>query len=486
MTQGRAAGGAAAVGLGLKAKIGFALGDVYGGGSGVVISMFYLYFLTDVVRLPAGLAGTLLLVSKVWDAAIDPALGLLTDRTRTRWGRRRPYFLFGMPLVLASFFILWCAPAFRSDAAKFAFALGGYLFMTLVSSAVMIPYNSLASELTSSYAERSSLTQVRMIFSVGSSLVCAVVPDLIVRSFPDPRLGYPAMGAAFGLFFALPFAFTFAWTREKPEYAAEAPALDLYRLLVEPWKLGSYRKLLGMFLFGQMTGDVVMAVLVYYCAYYLRREGLTTPLMGVLMVAQLAGVPAFTALARRRSKRSSYMASCLLRLAASAAMWAVARDSPAPWLFALAAVLGLGTSGSIVMVYSMLADLPDADELFSGERREGMYFGLVSFLRQVSSALALFLLSQAIALSGYLPPVEAAANGAAALVKQEQPESFLAAIKAFFVFMPIAAVLLCLWFAARYRLSPEAHRRLVALLEARRAGLPADPAEEAALKELLG
>jgi len=477
--------GGAGTSLGMRTKIGFALGDVYGGGSGVVIGMFYLYFLTDVVRLPAGLAGTLLLVSKIWDAVIDPPLGFITDRTKSRWGRRRPYFLFGMPLVFASFLLLWIPLGVESTTAKFAFALIGYLFATAVSSAVMIPYNSLASELTSSYVERSSLTQVRMVVSVLSSLVCAVVPDLIVKGFADPRRGFPAMGAIIGLFFALPYIFTFAWTKERPEFAAEAPALDLKRLFVEPWKLGSFRKLLGMYLFGQMTLDLVMAAMVYYCAYYLRREGLTTPLMGALLVAQLVGVPLFTAVAKRSSKRASYVASSLVRLAASALLWFVARDSQAVWLFVLAAAMGLGTSGSIVMIYSMLADLPDADELFSGERREGMYFGLVSFLRQVSSAIALFFLSQAIALSGYLPPAEKLIEGAAVLVKQEQPDSFLAAIRVFFAFTPVATVILCLAFAARYRLSPAVHGRLVTLLEARHEGKPVDPDEELALKEIL-
>ena len=293
------------------------------------------------------------------------------------------------------------------------------------------------------------------------------------------------MGLAMGLFFALPYAFTFAWTRERPEFAQEAPALDLKRLFVEPWKLGSYRKLLGMYLFGQMTGDIVMAVLVYYCTYYLNRKGLTTPLMGALMIAQLVGVPAFTAVAKRSSKRASYIASSLVRLVASAALWFVTRDSPAAWLFALAAVLGLGTSGSIVMVYSMLADLPDADELFSGERREGMYFGLVSFLRQVSSAVALFLLSQAISVSGYLAPVESVSNGAKTLVNQAQPESFLTAIRVFFVFMPIVTVVLCVLFSLRYKLSPQVHGRLAALLESRHRGEAVDPEEERELKELL-
>src|SRR5512143_3951889 len=88
-------------------KIGYGLGDIYGGGSGVVISFYYLIFLTDVVRIAPALAGTVILISKIYDSITDPFEGLLADRTRTRFGRRRPYLLAGIPLVFLSFFALF-------------------------------------------------------------------------------------------------------------------------------------------------------------------------------------------------------------------------------------------------------------------------------------------------------------------------------------------------------------------------------------------
>ncbi len=88
-------------------KIGYGLGDIYGGGSGVIVSFYYLYFLTDVVRISPGLAGTVILISKVYDSLTDPFEGLIADRTRTRLGRRRPYLLAGIPLVFLSFLALF-------------------------------------------------------------------------------------------------------------------------------------------------------------------------------------------------------------------------------------------------------------------------------------------------------------------------------------------------------------------------------------------
>lgn len=478
-------GGRTKGGLSLRSKLGYAMGDIYGGGSGTVIGILYLIFLTDVVRMPAAAAGVVLLVSKIWDAAIDPALGFLGDRTRTRWGRRRPYFLFGIPFIFASFAILWLPSPFAGEAARFVFAIAGYMGFTLVSSAVMIAYNALASELAPSYGERTALNAVRMVFSVASSLVCAVVPGLIVKAFPDPRVGYPVMGLAFGLLFALPYIFVFLWTRERPEFAEEAPAFDLRRLVVEPWKLRTFRRILVMYLFGQMTFDLLMAVIPFYMKYYIGDSGLQEPLLGIILGAQLLGVPLFSALAKKRSKRASYLVSSVVRIVGSALLFLLLPGEAPPLLFVLAALNGIGGAGSIVMIYAMLADLPDADELFSGERREGMYFGTISLLRQVSQALALFLFAQAIALTGYVAPVETLAGGATRLVAQAQPKAFVDALRVFMAVLPSLTVLACVWAALGYRLSPEVHARLVAVLEARRAKTAADQAEVAALEALL-
>src|SRR5512141_1373036 len=108
-------------------KLGYGLGDFYGGGAGTLISFFYLVFLTDVVRISPGLAGTVILVSKIYDSITDPFEGVLSDRTRTRLGRRRPYLLAGIPLVFLSFFGLFYPASFESETARFWFVIAAYL-----------------------------------------------------------------------------------------------------------------------------------------------------------------------------------------------------------------------------------------------------------------------------------------------------------------------------------------------------------------------
>ena len=125
--------------LPLKMKIGFGVGDIYGGGSLVIIGFYYLYFLTDVVRINPALAGIVFLVSKVWDAISDPLMGIISDRTRSRWGRRRPYFLFGIVLIFLSFFMMWYPVDFEQEQHRFVYMLVSYVFFSTVITMVLIP-----------------------------------------------------------------------------------------------------------------------------------------------------------------------------------------------------------------------------------------------------------------------------------------------------------------------------------------------------------
>jgi len=136
----------------------------------------------------------------------------------------------------------------------------------------------------------------------------------------------------------------------------------------------------------------------------------------------------------------------------------------------------------VVMIYAIFPDIPDVDELQSGERREGIFSALVTFTRKLSSALAIFMVSQVIGLAGYVRPVEQVVGGATKLIEQAQPAGFVLALRLIFVLAPLVLLALALVFAGRYPLTAERHRRLNALLDKRRAGQADSPemAEEAA------
>ena len=197
-------------------KLGYGLGDFYGGGAGTLISFFYLVFLTDVVRISPGLAGVVILVSKVYDAITDPFEGVISDRTRTKLGRRRPYLLAGIPLVFLSFFAMFYPVTYESETSRFIFVMATYLFFSTVVSLVTLNYSALQAELTLDYNERTSLATFRIFFSTFSSILCALLPLEIVKASADVRTGWIIMAVVFGLIFSLPFIATVDLARYHP------------------------------------------------------------------------------------------------------------------------------------------------------------------------------------------------------------------------------------------------------------------------------
>lgn len=540
--------------LTLWQKIGYGLGDIYGGGSGVVISFYYLVFLTDVIRIRPALAGTVILISKIYDSITDPLEGVIADRTRTPLGRRRPYLLAGIVLIFLSFFALFYPVGFESETGRFVFVLLTYLFFSTVVSIVMLNYNALQAELTLDYNERTSLSSYRIFFSTVSSIAAAVLPLEIVGRFADVRTGWIVMAASFGIFFALPFIATVAATREREAFQQPPEPVDtspLWKNLLKPhttplagfayvaallaiiffttngdfgklanwqtWaliggiavvafplsnfiieifrvfgyldalKIRAFRYTLLMYLFAFVAIDTVGSLVIFFMKNYLGRVGETNFVSGTLLVSQVAVLLIFVWLSRRTSKRTGYIVGAFIWMGAMFLSFLIAPGQPSFAIYVFAAIVGFGTGGIVVMIYAIFPDIPDVDELLTGERREGMYSALWTFARKLSSAVALFLVAQALDWAGYIPPVEQVIEGATRLVEQPQPAIFVLTLRLLFAFIPIILLAFTLIYAFRFPLTPEIHARLNRLLSARRADQhsPELDAEAEALKELL-
>jgi oligogalacturonide transporter len=456
--------------LSIWQKIGYGLGDIYGGGSGVIISFYYLIFLTDVVRIRPALAGTVILISKLYDAVTDPFEGVLSDRTRTRLGRRRPYLLAGIPLVFLSFFALFYPINLADETHRLIFVICAYLFFSTVVSIVMLNYNALQSELTLDYNERTALSSTRIFFSTVSSILAALLPLEIVKVFPDVRQGYIAMGLAFGAFFALPLIATVAAARERREFQRPPGALDWRAAFVEPFRMRTFVFVLIMYLLAFVAMDTVSSIVVYFMKYYLSRGDEANYVSGTLLVFQVISLPFYTALSRRTSKRTGYMVGALIWAGAMLISFLIGPGNPSFVVYLFAAIVGLATGGIVVMVYAMFPDIPDVDELETGKRREGIYAALVTLIRKGSSALAIFAVGTAIDWAGYIAPVEKVVDGAAQLVEQPQTDAFILVLRLVFAVVPVVFLVIALAFATRYPLTSEVHQRLSRVLTARRAG----------------
>ena len=471
--------------LSWRTKIGYGLGDIYGGGSGVVISFYYLIFLTDVIRISPALAGTVILISKIYDSITDPFEGLLADRTRTKLGRRRPYLLAGIPLVFLSFVALFYPYNMESETARFVSVVLSYLFFSTVVSIVMLNYNALHSEITLDYNERSSLSSIRIFFSTVASIAAALAPLEIVKAFPDVFTGYIAMGLVFGAFFALPFIATFFAVKERPEFQKPPAPFDWKLAFIEPFKNRTFVYTLAMYLFAFVAIDTVSTIVAYFVKYYLQRSGEVSFVSGALLIAQVVSLPFFVALSKRTSKIRGYIIGLAVWVVAMLFSFLLQPDNAGFWVYVFASVVGIGTGGIVVMIYAIFPDIPDVDELKSGERREAIYSALVTFIRKFSSALAIFAVSNAIGWAGYVPPIQETLDGATQLIEQPQSDAFLLVLRLIFMLLPIVLLALALFFAVRFPLTPDLHRRLNALLARQRANESVDESEKKELTEVL-
>lgn len=469
-------------------KIGYGVGDIYGGGSGVVVSFYYLIFLTDVVRISPALAGTVILISKVYDAITDPFEGVLSDRTRTRLGRRRPYLLAGIPLIFLSFMALFYPYSTSNETARFALVIVSYLFFSTVVSIVMLNYNALQSEITLDYDERTSLSTVRIFFSTLASIAAALLPLEIVKQFNDVRQGYVVMGLGLGIFFALPFIFTFLAVRERADFQKPPEKFDWRAAFLEPFRVKTFVYALLMYLFAFVAVDTVSNIVVFFMKYYLLRGDEANYVAGTLLVFQVISLPFYAWLSKRTSKRTGFITGATIWMVTMFFSFFITPGQPALLVFLFAGVVGLGTGGVIVMMYAIFPDIPDVDELVSGERREGMYSSLVTLIRKMSSAVAIFFVGLAIDNAGYVAPVETIVNGATQLVEQPQSEAFILVLRLIFAILPVVLLLISIFFARRYPLTPDVHERLNRVLSVQR-GHGTETGETqaaaAALKQLL-
>jgi oligogalacturonide transporter len=385
-----------------KEMFTFAAGDLFGGGAQLVIGFFYLRFLTDVVRINPILAGTVVLVSKIWDAISDPLMGIISDNTRTKYGRRKPYLLAGFFLVIIAFTLLWFTPNLDSQGAKFAFVVFSYLFFSTVSTIVMVPYTAFSSEISTDVKERGRVNGMRLFFSQFASLLGAVLPMMIVGMFEE-RLGYLMMGLIFSIFFALPFLGIFFWCEERVKAPKEKTTFS-FKKIISPFKIKTYRSLIWIYLSAFFVMDVVSAVFTYYMTYFIGREDLLELVLGTMLITQIVALPAVVLLAERVGKPKTFMIGAAIFILGSFSLGFYNTTWPIAAIFVIAGVVGLGLIGCIVMPWVMYPDVTDISELAFGERRSGSFAGFMTLLRKFSSAIGIWVVGFMLQFSGYILP----------------------------------------------------------------------------------
>ena len=245
--------------------------DIFGGGSFNIINFLYPGFLALTVGINPFWIGFIMLVARGWDAITDPLMGHISDRTKSKLGKRRIYLVFASPFVLISMYFLFFPYAFSDATLRIIAVLLSYLVFTTVQTSVMIPYYSLSSEITSDYQKRASYNSYRLAFSIFSSILCVAVPGIIVSMYADAAIGYQVMSVSFGLLFALSVLFTGLFAREEIQTPIVEAKLSV-KELVKPLSLRPFRQYLGMFLVLQMSMAIMSGLFFFYVDFYITQS----------------------------------------------------------------------------------------------------------------------------------------------------------------------------------------------------------------------
>lgn len=443
-------------------KLTYGLGDIaHSAGPGTILPFWYLFFLTDVAHLKPGLAGLTILIGGVWDALNDPIVGLLSDRTRTRWGRRRPYLLFGAIPYGATFAVMWLVPPLGDQILKCIYYAVIYILFDTAMTAVSCPYYALTPELTLDHDERTSLTSYRMFISIVAGLAAALGFALVLDAAPDEQAAFRTMGLVSGALFAVTILVSFLGTRERHGFQVLKPPspLESLRFVVQN---RDWWYTLGMRMLSWIPVDIASAVFAYYLIYWIQMQPMEASLVQAALLASAAlSLPLVLWMARRWEKKTAFIIAT--------ASWAVVMlgllivpEGAKQFVYPIAVLVGPGVAAAHALPTAMSADTLDVDELNSGQRQEGVYAGFEVFIRKLSTKLVLAAIGPVLAWSGY---VEGAAT---------QTSTTLTSIRLIIALVPAAILLGAIAVAWRYPLTRDRHREIQRELADRRT-VTADP-----------
>jgi len=388
--------------ISLGRKIGYGAGEFSSSIFFTITSFWLMNFLTDEVRLSAALAGTALLVGKIWDAVIDPFIGYFSDRTKSRWGRRRPYLLFFAIPFGAAFVLMFRNPGIEAQTGKFIWTLLTYVFFCTVYSFTNIPYNSLLPEMTPDYNERTNIAGFKQGFAVIGTLLGAGAAMPIMAIFAGRTAGFIGMSAIFGFLAALSLLVTFLSVRE-PQKVEREQTGSVFTALRDAFTNKPFLLLLTTWFFNSTAVAIMQSMLIYYYKYVFQDEAAVTMAMIFLLLFTMVTLPLWVWLCKKLGKKLAYILGMTLTLVA-VACFAFFADKLGPGLALIfMGLAGIGFASHYVAPWAMAPDTIEYGFAKSGMRREGVYYSIWTFVIALGGALAGFLVGHGLDFFGYVP-----------------------------------------------------------------------------------
>ncbi|WP_448572016.1 MFS transporter [Trichothermofontia sp.] len=454
--------------LNLTTKLAYGAGEMSSEVTSSILVFFALFYLTNVAGLNPTLAGSVILISKLWDAINDPLVGWLSDRTRSPLGRRYPWMLLGaIPLGL-TFLLFWVVPNTTSQLGLWGYYTAIAFLFYAAYTAVVIPYSTLVAELTQRYDERTQLVSYKAAFSIGSSIIALVLAQVIFTIVPGERQQYLILGAVCGLVATLAVYVCvagtyrrFRWVQQQRQDNRPGESWPLRQQLQVAFQTRPFLFVIGLYLCSWLGVQVTAAILPYFVVEWMGlSETHFTQMALAVQGTALATMAFWSWLGQQSNKQKIYLWGIPLTLVAQAGLFGL-QPGQIGLMYTLAVMAGAGLATAYLVPWSLLPDVVDLDELNTGHRREGIFYGLVVYLQKVAVAIALFLVGKILDGAGLIPHL---ADQPAPI----QPESALWAIR--WLIGPIPSLVLIggLILAFFYPISRQMHDDIVLQLQTRK------------------
>lgn len=456
----------------LKEKIGYGFGDMASSMFWKLFGSYLMIFYTDVFGLPAAVVGTLFLVTRVWDSAFDPIVGVVADRTHSRWGKFRPYLLFlAIPFSVIGV-LTFVTPPF-GDNGKLVYAYVTYSLMMMVYSAINVPYASLLGVMSDNPKERNTLSTYRMAFAyIGSFIALLLFMPMVnfwsghSKEIAAQQQGWTLAVAVIAVMCALLFIGCFAFTRERVK-ALHKKQAPLKEDLKDLWKNRPWWILLGAGVAALVFNSIRDGATVYYFKYFIVEEdfqtisffGVSFVLSGLYLsvgqIANIAGVILAAPVSNRIGKKQTYMGSMAIATVLSILFFWFDKDNLA-LIFTFQILISICAGSIFPLLWSMYADCTDYSELKTGNRATGLIFSSSSMSQKFGWAIGSALTGWLLSYFGFV-------------ANEVQQAEAIQGIKMFMSFLPAAGTLLSIVFISMYPLSEKKMLEISAELKSRRA-----------------
>ncbi len=391
--------------LSLKEKIGYGLGDTASHFVWDMVGFWILIFYTDTFGISAAAAGTIMLVARVWDMISDPLMGIIADRTNTRWGKFRPYILW-MALPYSVLAVLTFTTPDLGQTGKIIYAGVTYLLLMTVFTAINLPYSSLGAVMTSDSYERAGLNSYRFIFAfIGQFIVTGTALSLAMYfGNGDNAKGYQYTLILFAIVSFILFMITFKTTKERvkpPKEQKQNLKEDLKNLFSnKPWVILFFVGIISFVMFAMQNLSIA-----YYFKYYIGSEQSVQLFNVIGTIALIVGIPFSKPLAKKFGKKNVFIASSLISGLFFILLYIPdAGDTTLIYTFNILAKFTYAPA--VPLLWTMLADTADYSEWKNGRRATGLVFSAATFAQKAGWGIGGALAGWILALYNFIPNME--------------------------------------------------------------------------------